>query len=98
MEKEIKEFKDLKFGKHPNGFKGAKQAKHKLANGIILSVVGGGVGLYGNGKTTFEVAAWYKDSNEWIKLGENDSVLGWLSKEEVTGVIQRLLALDFKLI
>ena len=45
-------------------------------NGGSISVVGGGVGLYGNGVTSFE-AGYTDDSGEFV-------VIGWMSPEEVT--------------
>jgi hypothetical protein len=86
-------FQNLVFKPHPNGIRGCKQAKHKLPNGITISVVGGGTGLYGDGKDTFEMGAWFKKpkSNEWIPLSENDDVIGWQSKTQITELIQKLL-------
>jgi len=85
----IQKFEDLEFNPHPNGL-GGVQAKHKLENGVILSVVGGKF-LYGDGVDTFEVGAWIDGSDDWIKLGDNDNVTGWRTKEEVTDIIQQLL-------
>ena len=44
----MKKFKDLEFKPHPNGF-GGKQAVMEFDNGHRISVVGGGIGLYGDG-------------------------------------------------
>jgi len=85
-------FQDLVFNQHPNKMEGAVQALHELPNGITISVVGG-QGLYGNGQSTFEVAAWRKEEIDWLRLSEYDEVLGWQSKEEVTEIIQKLLGM-----
>jgi hypothetical protein len=61
---------------------GAVQALHELPNGIMISIVGG-TGLYGNGQSSFEMAAWHKGNPEFIMLSENDEILGWQSKEEI---------------
>ena len=90
MEKEIKCFDDLVFKAHQNKMEGSVQALHELPNGITISVVGG-QGLYGNGVTTFEVAAWRKEEIDWLRLSEYDEVLGWRSKEQVTEAIQKIL-------
>ena len=71
----IKTFSDLKFTDHfvvPEGV----QSKMTFDNGGSISVVGGGVGLYGNGVTSFE-AGYTDDSGEFV-------VIGWMSPEEVT--------------
>lgn len=90
MEKEIKSFEDLVFKPHRNRREGAVQSQHDLPNGITISVVGG-ESLYGDGVTTFEVAAWRKGNPEFIMLSEYDEVLGWQSKEQVTEAIQKIL-------
>ena len=86
-------FDDLKFGKHPNGIEGCVAARLDLHNGITLSVVGG-PHLYGNGLSTFEVAAWRDNGAEWLRLSEHDDVLGWRSKEDINELIQKLLSED----
>lgn len=53
-------FADLEFSSHH--IPGAKRAFIELPNGTNASVVGGPRGLYGNGKTTFEV--WYSNEDE----------------------------------
>jgi len=90
-------FKDLIFKPHKNGIEGAVQAMHELPNGITISVVGGD-GLYGDGINSFEVGAWrtidnFLFSHQWIPLSENDDVVGWQSKEEITEIIQKLLVM-----
>jgi hypothetical protein len=86
----MKTFNDLTFTKHPNGIDGAVQAKLVLDNNITLSVVGGS-GLYGDGTESFEVGAWYNDTNDWIRLSEHDDVIGWQSKEDINQIIQKLM-------
>jgi len=83
----MKTFDDLKFKLHPNGM-GGILGQMELANGYKISVVGGGKGLYGDGKTTFEVAM-FDRIGEMIKLGENDQVLGWQTKEQVNEIIKK---------
>ena len=84
----MKTFDDLVFKPHPIG-KGAVQAKLDLGNDIEISVVGGN-GLYGNGKTTFEVAAFYKTLDKFVPFEDGEDVSGWNSKEQVTRIINRL--------
>jgi hypothetical protein len=84
----MKTFDDLVFKTHPIG-KGAVQAKLDLGNDIEISVVGGN-GLYGNGKTTFEVAAFYKTLGKFVPFEDDENVSGWNSKEQVTKIINRL--------
>lgn len=83
----MKTFEDLEFNPHPNGM-GGKLAQMELGNGYKISVVGGGKGLYGNGKTTFEVAI-FDRMGEMIKLGEDDQVLGWQTIDEINEIIQK---------
>lgn len=65
-------FENLEFKPHPNGMGGVQARGNFPINGKWYSVVGGGIGLYGDGVNTFEV--WGEDM---------DDVLGWLSKTEV---------------
>lgn len=83
-------FQDLVFKPHANKMEGAVQALHELPNGIMISIVGG-KGLYGDGKNSFEMAAWDKGSHDFIRLSEHDDILGWQSKEEIEQAIQRVL-------
>jgi len=82
-------FKELKFQQHPNRIQGAVQAKHTFDNGVTISVVGGGQGLYGDGEQSFEVGAWDKN-HDWIRLSEHDDVIGWQSEEDVNLIIEKL--------
>jgi hypothetical protein len=83
----MKTFNDLEFGPHPNGM-GGKIAQMELGNGYKISVVGGSRGLYGDGKTTFEVAM-FDRVGDMIKLGNNDQVLGWQTIDEINEIIQK---------
>lgn len=83
----MKTFNDLKFKPHPNGM-GGKLAQMELGNGYKISVVGGGRGLYGDGKTTFEVAM-FDRVGDMIKLGNDDQVLGWQTIDEINEIIQK---------
>ena len=78
---------DLVFKPHAMG-RGAVHARMDLGNDIEVSVVGG-PGLYGNGTTSFEVAAFYITLGKFVPF-DNDDVSGWNSKEEVTKIINRL--------
>jgi hypothetical protein len=78
--------KDLKFLPHPNGV-GGVQCKIKTDNGYTISIVGGGLGLYGDGVNTFEVAAWEGDNGEWIKLSPYNDVLSHQSIDRVHQII-----------
>jgi hypothetical protein len=80
----MKTFKDLEFKDH--FIPGAVQSYFEFDNGKFISVVGGkkGCGLYGDGINTFEIM----DS---ITEKEDSSVIGWLSKIEIT---ERMLELQ----
>ena len=85
-----KTFKDLKFFvipkrssyPHTSGL-GGQQAIMKFDNGHRISVVGGGIGLYGDGVNTFEI---------WRSC--DSDVKGHLTKEEVTEEMIELQKLD----
>ena len=67
---------------------GAVQGMINLPNGITVSIVGGGeMGrLYGDGKDTFEIAAWYTDPtilDGWIDLGDDDDILRYVDKDKL---------------
>jgi hypothetical protein len=80
----MKTFDDLTF----TGV-GKVTAKMKLDNGINISVIGG-YGCYGNGIDSFEIAAWRDNDPNFIRLGEYDDVLGYLTKDKVTAKINEL--------
>lgn len=77
-----KTFRDLDFKPHPSGL-GGKQAIIEFDNGHRISVVGGGLGQYGNGDTTFEI---------WRSC--DGDVKGYLTVEEVTEEMVDLQKLD----
>ena len=83
----MKTFNDIKFKLHPNGM-GGILGQMELGNGYKISVVGGGRGLYGDGKKTFEVAV-FDRMGEMIMLQETDQVLGYQIKHEITDLIQK---------
>ena len=64
---------------------GAVQGMLKLPNNITVSIVGGGeMGrLYGDGKDTFEIAAWLTDTGDWIDLGDDDEILRYVDKDKL---------------
>ena len=84
----MKTFDDLVFKSHPMG-RGAVQARMDLGNDIEVSVVGG-PGLYGNGTTSFEVAAFYKTLGKFVPFDNGEDVSGYNSKEQVTKIINYL--------
>jgi len=85
----MKTFDDLVFKPHELG-SGRVRATLDLGNDILVSVVGR-LGTYGNGDTTFEVAAFYQTLNKYVPMSKNgDIVSGWNTKEEVTEIINRL--------
>ena len=84
----MKTFDDLVFKPHPLG-RGAVHAKLDLGNDIEVSVVGG-PGLYGNGVTSFEVAAFYITLGKFVPFEDGQDVSGYNSKEEVTKIINKL--------
>lgn len=89
MENKIYTFDDLDFKPHPNPYnKGAVQARLKLNENVEVSVVGGGRGLYGDGVETFEIAA-FDSSGNFIKLANNDDVLGWQSVAEINEIMAK---------
>jgi len=84
----MKTFNDLVFKPHLIG-RGAVQATLDLGNDIEVSVVGG-PGLYGNGETSFEVAAFYKTLGKFVPMPDGEDVSGYNSKEQVTKIINYL--------
>jgi hypothetical protein len=77
--------KELNFRPHST-VKGGVQCKIKTDNGYTISIVGGR-GLYGDGKTTFEVAAWEGDKGDWVRLSPHDDVLPNQTIDEVHQII-----------
>jgi len=69
----------------------------KFANGYTISLaLGDGMYSTGNAKdgySTAEVGAWDADG-EWVKLGENDTVIGYQSAEEVLALMNKIAAME----
>lgn len=84
----MKTFDDLVFKPH-RIIPGGVQAKLDLGNDIQVSVVGG-PGLYGDGDTTFEVAAFYMSLNKFVPMPDGENFSGWNNKEQVTKLINYL--------
>ena len=81
-------FRDIEFKPHAL-VKGGVQGKLILPNNITVSIVGGPT-LYGDGVDDFEVAAWYTDSGDWIKLGDHDDVKGYVDKDDMDFILNQL--------
>lgn len=89
-------FNELKFEQHsahnPNGIK----AKMFFPNGYGVSVVGGGIGLYGDGVNTFELAVLIGNIDEWDLTYETpitDDVIGWRSQDEISELMKQVFEL-----
>jgi len=90
MRQKIYTINDFDFKPHAV-IEGAVQGLLTLPNNITVSIVGGGlqsiVGgmnrLRGDGVDTFEVAAWYTDSGDWITLGDNNDILEYVDKDKL---------------
>ena len=83
----MKTFDDLVF--KPHRIRNGVQATLDLGNDIEVSVVGGD-GLYGNGVTSFEVAAFYITLGKFVPMPDGEDVSGHNSKKEVTKLINYL--------
>lgn len=81
MKPKVYTFKDIVFKPH-NVVKGGVQGLLTLPNNITVSIVGGPT-LYGDGVDTFEVAAWWGDQGDWIRLSKHDDVKGYVEKDEI---------------
>jgi hypothetical protein len=55
--------------------------------GYELSVVGGAMGLYGDGKDTFEVAIFADSTGDMVTLPSGDTVQGWVTMEQVVSLL-----------
>jgi hypothetical protein len=92
MKQKVYTVKDFDF--KPHGIiGGAVQGMLKLPNNITVSIVGGGeMGrLYGDGKDTFEIAAWLTDTGDWIDLGDDDEIIRYVPKDKIPFIIFDLL-------
>ena len=67
----------------------------KFANGYTVSLAMG-EGMYSTagdeGFTSAEVAAWDSDGN-WVKLSDNDDVIGWQSPAQVLAIMNKIAAM-----
>ena len=81
-------FRDIEFKPH-RVVKGGVQGLLNLPNNITVSIVGG-PSLYGDGVDDFEVAAWYTDTKEWLRLGDHDDVKGYVDKDEIDFLLHEL--------
>ena len=86
---DLKTFDDLDFGPHPIG-RGGVQAKIKFDNDYEISVVGGALGLYGNGTTSFEVAIFTPEGEFYQSPNWDDQVMGWLDKDSITKIMSNI--------
>ncbi len=95
--KHTKTFNDLEFKSHPIGT--GTQAKIFFENGYGASIVGGTIGLRGDGVNTFEVAIIH-GSMEKFKLVYDtpitDDVLNYQTKSEVTKILKQIEKLPFR--
>lgn len=73
------------------GYPRSEGFKMTFANGYTVSVAFGD-GNYGDGQATAEVGAWDADGN-WIRLTENDSVIGWQTPDEVLATMNKIAAM-----
>lgn len=91
MKQKVYTLKDFDFKPH-SIIEGAVQGMLNLPNNITVSIVGGGTGrLYGNGVDTFEMASWLTDTKEWIKLGEDNDILEYVSEDKIPFIMYDLL-------
>ena len=79
-------FNKLQWRDRPFELGGGRQGVYTFANGWEVSVVGGARGLYGNGRTSFEVAI-FRPNGEFYKYKD---VLGWRSRQQVSAIMRRV--------
>ena len=58
-------------------------------NGYTVSVQFSRSNYSDQGETTAEVAAWGPD-RKWVKLGEDDDVIGWCTPNEVLEIMNQI--------
>ena len=68
-------------------------AKDHFDNGYGISVIRN-LGSYGGGSGLYEIAVLDEDDNLCYDTPITDDVIGWLSEEAVTGVMEKIQALD----
>lgn len=56
-------------------------------NKVIVSVIDDG---YGKDSNQLEIAAWFDGEKDFIKLGEYDDVVGWLTWDEVNEMVAKI--------
>lgn len=93
----MKTFKDLKFEPHPSG--SGKAATMFFPNGYGISVVrfmtiAGIYGSYTDNENEWEVAVLKRNYGICYDTPITDDVIGHLSDEEVTEVMQKIQQLD----
>ena len=77
-------FNKLQWRDHPVDFGSGRRGVYTFANGWEVSVVGGARGLYGNGRTSFEVAI-FRPNGEMV-----GDVRGWLTPDEVSQLMEEV--------
>jgi hypothetical protein len=69
---------------------------------IIISIVGGASGLYGDFEKDFEVAVIDKLTGEFMTKffysEGNDDVIGYMTSEQVEGLVNQILHKDFQVL
>ena len=73
--------------KFPNGY----TVSLAMGNGMYSNAVYSN-GNFSDGFTSVEAAAWDADGN-WVKLGDNDDVVGWVSTNDVLSIMNRVAAM-----
>ncbi|MGL5914025.1 MAG: hypothetical protein ACRCZB_07650 [Bacteroidales bacterium] len=89
----MKSFKDLEFKEHclaaEIGFEGSKHAIEQFENGYGVSVLFGS-NFYSDGISTYEVAILFRGKITYSTDIAENGVIGYLSEEEVSGVMQKI--------
>jgi hypothetical protein len=83
---------------HRNGL-GGRQTMIKRGD-ILISIVGGSTGLYGDFESTFEVAVIDTKMDNFVTKHffpeANDDVMGYLEKEEIEDKINQIVKKNFQ--
>jgi len=84
---------------HPNMMKGARQTILK-DNDVVLSIVGGARGLYGDFEKDFEVAVMNANSHDFVTkyyvTDASDDVLAYQNSEQVEYIANLLFKKGFQ--
>ena len=84
---------------HPNNLMEARQTVLET-NHLIISIVGGAKGLYGDFENDFEIALFNKDNNSFITKffypEGNDDVIGYMKGEEMEEFLNGLVQKGFQ--